>query len=61
MINWIEQTPKEGDTVKIVWSDWMERNDTIGVVDRYSQNRIIIDVGDRMVWLDSHSSLYVKQ
>lgn len=56
---WEEKQAKEGETVKITFAEWTERNPRIGVVDRFSNGKIVIDIGDRMLWLDCYTSFMV--
>jgi hypothetical protein len=57
--NWVESRPEPNDTVRISWSDWMKRNDTVGVFLRYHSGYMIIDIGSGYVYIDSLSTVFV--
>ena len=66
-MNWVEQTPKVGDTVRITYSDWYakrigSKQDIgvfLGMTPYSSGSRFKIDLGDREIHLPSESSLEV--
>lgn len=62
-MEWVEQRPKVGDTVKVEWSDWyakqIGRDSSIGVLLRFHNSKAIIDFGDRRAYLDTMSTFFV--
>lgn len=60
---WIERRPKEGDTVKVTWSNWYAKaigqKSTVGVVLPGGQDRFVIDVGDKHIWILPDSQIEV--
>lgn len=56
---WEENRPAEGDTVRISWAKWYTEiigvKSTIGVFLRYASGKMIIDIGDRIVWIEGNS------
>lgn len=66
-MRWIGKKPNEGDTVKIIWSEWyakqIGRKSDVGVVmgtvPYTTGNRYKIDIGSRHVHIPMDSTLEV--
>jgi hypothetical protein len=60
-MEWREQTPKFGDTVKIEFADFTNLGSEIGVVIREPgiNYYIVIDTGNRLVYVTSNATLFV--
>ncbi len=56
---WIEQEPKQNDTVKIEFADWTKLGTKIGIVDRIFGPWVIVDFGDVKRWFDRQSSFFI--
>ena len=56
-MNWIEQKPKEGDTVKYYLN--IPNETKIGVALRYHDGRLIIDTGRIRQYVTSQATFYV--
>jgi hypothetical protein len=56
---WVERRPKEGETVKVNFSEWTKLGTRIGVMERYHDGRAIIDFGDCKRYLDGYSTFFV--
>lgn len=56
---WIEQQPKEGDTVKIEFADWTNLGIKIGVCKKFNGNKVGVFFGDCMRFLDANSTFFV--
>lgn len=60
---WEERSPREGETVRITWARWyaalVKQQTAVGVFLKYSGGRLIIDLGDRNVWLIDSTGIEV--
>jgi hypothetical protein len=56
---WVEQTPKQGDTVKVEFADWTKLGTKVGVVDRFFMGNAIVDFGDCKRYLPILSTFFV--
>ena len=55
---WVEQRPKEGDIVKVHFAEWTKIGTKIGVFLKYFHGKVIVDFGDRKLYLDGGTTFY---